>query len=147
MPDQETIVEPQGEPVENEKLLIEKFIHQKTFVDDLKLQLSEATKLRDDLEDKIIKNLVDDGKVATAKYDGLGHLTIIEEAAHASIEKGRQDDVKEYLRKNGREDLIKETISAAALSVFVRECLKQNIELPPGVTFFRGQHLNFYPAK
>ena len=134
-------------PTETEKQLIEQFIHQKQFVDDLKLQLAEATKLRDDLEAKIIKNLMDDGKSATAKYDGLGHLTIVEEAAHASIEKGRQDDVKAYLREIGREDLIKETIAPASLSTYVRECLKTNSELPPGVSFYRGQHLNFYAAK
>jgi hypothetical protein len=58
-----------------------------------------------------------------------------------------QDEVKDHLRSIGRDDLIKETIAAASLSAYVRECLNSNTELPPGVTFYAPQFLKFYESK
>lgn len=130
-----------------ERQLMESFLEARATVDRMTEELKEATKTRDDIEATLIKILQDEGKNATARYEGLGHLTLINGAAHASIQKGWQGAVKDYLKAIGREDLIKETIAAASLSAFVRECLKQNTEIPPGVTFYSPQYLNFYPAK
>ena len=132
---------------ETEKQLIQKYIAQKKVVELQTLELKEATKLRDDYEAKLITMLKDEDKRASAKYEGLGHVTIIEGAAHASIEKGRADEVQKFLREIGREDMIKTSVAAATLSTYVRECLNENKELPPGVSFYRPEWLNFYPVK
>ncbi len=99
------------------------------------------------IEERLMKLLEDDEKKSSAKYEGVGHVTIVEGAAQASIEKGRQPEVLEYLNKIGRVDMIKTTVHSATLSVFVRDCLKQNLEIPPGVTFYKPKWLNFYPVK
>ena len=72
---------------------------------------------------------------------------MVQGAAHASIQKGMQDEVKDHLRAIGREDLIRETIAAASLSAFVRECLASNAEIPSGITFYAPVYLKFYEAK
>lgn len=130
-----------------ERQLIENFLIAKEEVETITKHLKDATKLRDDLEARIIKNLKDEEKTASAKYENLGHVCVIEGAAHASIQKGMQEAVQKYLIEIGREDIIKETISASTLSAYVRECLSQNKELPPGVTFYRPEWINFYAAK
>ena len=149
MPEPQTVVEPAAAETANqtEKQLIEKFIAQKKVVEDMTLELKESTKLRDDLEARLMQLLEVEGKAATAKYEGLGHCAIITGAAHASIQKGMADSVKDYLKSIGREDIVKETIAAASLSAFVRECLSQNKELPNGVTFYSPKWINFYPIK
>lgn len=134
-------------PTESEKQLIEKFVQQRQFVDDLKIQLAEATKERDDLEARIIKNLADEGKQASARYDGLGHVIICVGAAHASIQKGMAEEVQKYLKNIGREDMVKETVAASSLSAYVRECLQKNDPIPEGVSFYIPQFLRFYEAK
>ncbi len=94
-----------------------------------------------------MKLLEDDEKRSSAKYEGLGHVTIIDGATYASIEKGRQGEVLETLKGLGRDDLIETKVQSAKLSTYVRECLNQNLDIPAGVTYYNKRWLNFYPAK
>lgn len=132
---------------EDEKSLVEKFKTARERVEALKAECKAAEIEYENVESKLIKLLEDDEKRSSARYEGIGHVTIIEGAAHASIEKGRQPEVIDYLKQSGRADMIKTTVHAATLSTYVRECLKQNAELPPGVTFYKPKYLNFYSIK
>lgn len=138
---------PSGTENPTERQLIEQFLNSKRNVENLTDTLKEATRERDDIEAKLIKILQDEGKQATARYEGLGHIIVCTGAAHASIQKGMSDEVKSHLRNIGRDDLIKETIAPASLSSYVRECLSQNIEIPNGVSFYVPQFLKFYASK
>ena len=138
---------PEDTANDDERTLLDKFIDAKFRAENLAVRLAEVSKERDDIESKLIALLEDDDKKASARYAGVGHVTIIEGAAFASIEKGRQEDVLAYLKTLGREDMIKTTVHSATLSVFVRECLKRNDSLPPGVTFYKPKGLRFYPEK
>ena len=131
----------------DEKLLVAQLIDAKAAVDQYNTALKIATEKFEGLESQLISLLEDDGKSASAKYDGLGHVCIVEGAAFASIEKGRAEDVMDYVRKIGREDLIKTSIHSSSLSTFVRELLKMNEPLPPGVTFYKPKTLRVYQAK
>lgn len=131
----------------DEKLLIEQFKNQKEFVDILNQKLKKSTEELESIEAQLISLLEDDGKTASARYEGLGHVIIVEGAAFASIEKGRQEEVMEFVKTIGREDMIKTSIHSATLSTFVREQLKRNEALPPGVTFYKPKTLRFYQAK
>lgn len=132
---------------QDERSLIEKFKIQKVLVDGLTTTLKEATEHLNNIEAQLISLLEDDGKSASARYEDLGYVVIIEGAAFASIEKGRQEDVLNYLRSIGRDDLIKTSVHSSSLSTFVRENLKQNLPLPSGVTFWKPKNLRFYPSK
>ncbi len=140
-------MEPSEISNEDEKSLIAEFVRLNKEKDTMALQLKALTKKTEDIESQLMKLLEDDDKKASAKYEGLGHVVLVEGAAHASIEKGRQEDVIGYLKEQGREDMIKTTVASATLSVFVRDLLKMNQELPPGVTFYKPKWLNFYPIK
>lgn len=132
---------------QDERTLLQSYYEYDAEVEELSKKLKAATIKREDTEDKLLKLLEDDDKKASAKYEGLGYAVKMEGAAHASIEKGRQPEVMNYLKGIDREDLIKPTIASATLSTFVRECLKANEPLPPGVTFYKPKYLKFYKAK
>ena len=138
---------PGEQPNIDEKILIAKLMDAKAAVDQYNTALKIATEKFEKIEAQLISLLEDDGKSASAKYDGLGHVCLVEGAAFASIEKGRQDDVLDYLRSIGRDDLIKTSVHSSSLSTFVREQLKQNLPLPSGVTFWKPKTLRIYAAK
>lgn len=144
---EESLIAPSEASNESEKNLLEMFAIAKKEVEGLAILLENATKNKALIEDKLMRLLEDDDKVASAKYEGLGHVVIVEGAAYASIEKGRSDDVLAYLKSVGREDMIKTSVHSATLSSFVREQLKMNADLPPGVTFYKPKGLRFYPVK
>ena len=147
--EEEVLLEPAASETQNldEKNLIAKYAELKAQANALDAQLKMVIKERDDVEAKIISLLDDDEKLASAKYEDLGHVVIVEGAAWASIEKGRQDDVLDFFKENGREDMIKTSVHSSTLSTYVRECLKNNDPLPPGVTFYKPRGLRFYPVK
>lgn len=130
-----------------EKQLLEQYRDQKDKVETLSHLLKEENEKFEEAEAKLVKLLEDDDKTATARYEGLGHVCIVEGAAYASVEAGRMPDVMEYVKGIGREDMIKESIHSSTLSTFVRELLKRNDPLPPGVTFYKPKTLRFYQAK
>lgn len=143
---EEAIAEPEGTANPTERELVERFVAAETEVEQLKNQLKEANDRLEKANDDLLKLLDDDDKKSSAKYEGLGHVTKVDGAAQASIEKGRQEEVLQFLKENGREDMIKTTVAAPTLSTYVRECLKNNDPLPPGVTFYKPRWINFYKA-
>jgi hypothetical protein len=132
---------------DDEKTLLEEFAKAKVEVEELTAKLDISTKHKNAIEERLIRLLEDDDKQGTAPYNGLGYAIIVEGAAYASIEKGRADDVMAYLVSIAREDMIKTSVHSATLSSYVRECLKENKDIPPGTTFYKPKGLRFYPAK
>lgn len=132
---------------EDERTLVEKFMKAKTEVEELEKALKLAAKNAEDVEVRLMKLLEDDEKKSSAKYQGLGHCTIVEGKVYASIEKGQQETVLDYLKGIGRSDMIKTVVHSATLTSYVNQCLKQNEPIPPGVTHYRPKWINFYPAK
>ena len=132
---------------DEERTLIEKLIASKAKVEKLELELKVLKGEYDETDRKLMSLLEEDGKKATAKYKGLGYVVIVEGAAQASIEKGRQPDVIKQLTEIGRTDMIKTTVAAATLSVYVRDCLKQNLPVPEGVNYYHPKWTRFCPEK
>lgn len=146
---EEIIINPADQDTANddERTLIEKHIVLQKELEDLEIALKAKKKEFDSVEANLEKLLEDDGKDASAKYEGLGYVVRMVGANHASIEKGRQPEVLSFLRENGRDDMIKEIVASATLSTYVRECLKRNEPVPPGVTYYAPSYLRFYPSK
>lgn len=138
---------PGEQPNIDEKILIERFKEKKALKEMYDQKLKEVTVEFESIEAQLISLLEDDGKSASARYEGLGHVVIVEGNTYASIEKGRQEDVINSLISLGREDMIKTTVHSATLSSFVKEQLKQNLPLPEGITFYRPKGLRFYQEK
>ena len=146
---EQLVVEPAAEETANEteRELVVKFKAAKEILDIAKKALEVAQANHDALNDQLLKLLEDDDKKSSAKYEGIGHVTKIEGQVYASILKGMQDDVLNYLRQIERDDMIKTVVHPATLTAFVNQRLKENEPLPPGVTHYRPKWVNFYPAK
>lgn len=132
---------------DDEKALLVKYLHAKENVKRLTAELKAATNIMDSAESNLMSLLEDDQKKATARYEGIGYVTIQEGATYASIEKGRADDVMRQVREMGRDDMIKTSIASSTLSSYVRDCLKMNMPIPDGVSFYRPKFLKTYLNK
>lgn len=140
--------------MEREKLTI----YEKTLIEKFKIAtekkaaaqrvLDAAEKEFNDIEFEIRSFLEDDGnRKKTGEYIGLGWVTVMDQRLTASIEEGRQQEVMDYVKSIGRDDLIKTSINSITLSSFVSQILEANEPLPPGVNFFRPKKARFYPSK
>jgi len=77
---------------------------------------------------KLIDELQTKGASKTAKYDGVGTVTIMKPSVGARSE--NEDTLFEYLRGIGRDDLIKATVHHRTLSSFVKEMLETGKDIP-----------------
>lgn len=130
-----------------EQDLIVKFRDAKEKVDALKLQLSEAQRECDEAENKLLELMQVEGKESSARYEGLGFVTMMKPALYANYLKENEDQVFEYLRTIDRADLIKETVNTRSLSSFVKESLEKGVPLPEIITYYLKPSLRFYAAK
>lgn len=105
-----------------EKELVAEYRASKELMESLEEQLKEAK----DRFEKAQKTLVDDLKLRqatqTAKYDGLGRVTLKKPIVGARSTD--EDALFAYLKQIGREDLIKQTVHHRTLSAFVKESLE-----------------------
>lgn len=132
-------------PANLERELVEKFAKLHAEVDQSAALLSEKKKLLADVESQLMELLDDEGKKASARFEGVGHVTCVDPTPYASILEGEEQKLFEHLRKIGREDLIKTSVHSMSLSVLVRERLKSGEEIPPGTTYFMKRRLLFTP--
>lgn len=106
----------------------------RTAKDDVE-QLEDKLKLAKDRFDKaqtaLVEELQTKGASQTAKYDGLGRIAILKPLVGArSLD---EEALFAYLRKIGRDDLMKLTVHHRTLSAFVKERLEVGDEIPEGV--------------
>lgn len=132
---------------DEERILIETMVAAGAEVDRITADLKAAKEKYDAADRKLMSLLEEDGKKATAKYKGLGYVVVVEGAAQASIQKGMQPHVIKALKDIGREDMIKTVVAPATLSVYVRDCLKQNQPIPDGVNYYLPKWTRFCPEK
>lgn len=100
------------------------------------------------VENELIELLDDQGKKSTAKYEGLGYVTIPKGRIYASFIEGQEEiALLEIDRSFGRGDMIKRTVHVASLSSFVKELIEKNSPLPKGVTFYERRGTMFIPDK
>lgn len=142
------------EPVveDRERQLVEKFIKVSAEIKISSSILNEKKKELEQVEADLMELLDDQGKKSSARYVGVGFVTCVEPVPRASVISGREEELFAYLRKIGREDMVKTTVHAGSLSVLVKECLKSiaegmDTEVPPGITYYMDRRLAPYPVK
>lgn len=106
-----------------------------------------AKKERQDAEDALIESLQARNADATARYDGLGYARLSKPKLYASFKKEFEPQVFEFLKTEGRGDLIKETVHPSSLSGFVGEKVMLGIAMPPFITYYLKTSARIYPAK
>lgn len=134
-------------PQDIEQNLVQQFGQLEAEVASATLRLKELTKVRDEIESQLMELLDDENKKSSARFDGIGHVTIVKPRPYASIALGQDEILFEHLTEIGREDLIKTTVNASALSALLKQCLESNQDIPPGITYYFKSRLAFYPQK
>ena len=124
--------------------LLVRFKEAKEKLEQLKLQTSEAQKEFDEAENKLLELMSAQGKDATAKYEGLGYVSVTKPMVYASCVKDNEGQLFEYLKKDGRSDLIKEAVNARSLSGYVKELIEQGNPIPEFINYYLKPGLRFY---
>ena len=114
----------------NEKTLVEEY--RKTY--DALAEAQEAKKAADSAfqqaKAKLIENLEARDATATAKYDGIGRVSLGRPDLFAQVDKANEDILFSYLKGIGRADLLKETVHWKTLSSFAGEMTQAGKNLP-----------------
>lgn len=114
-----------------ERELVLEYRTAKDEVDELEEKLKLAKDRFDKAQTALVEELETKGASQTAKYDGLGRITILKPLVGARSL--NEEALFEYLRKIGRDDLMKLTVHHRTLSAFVKERLENGDEIPEGV--------------
>ena len=128
----------------NERDLLVAYSEAKKRRDDVKDALKDCQAVFDKAEAALIEHLVNTEATATATYDGIGYANMQKPRIYASFLKEDEDEVKKILIEKGREDLIKETISAPSLSAFVGELIENGKPIPEKISYYLKTSLRLY---
>ena len=127
--------------------LVVKFRDARARLQSLKDEAKAAQKEFDEIERKLIEKLNDEGKDATARFEGLGYVGVHKPSIFASYAPDNKDALFSYLRKKKRQDLIQEVVNARSLSTYVKELLDNNQEVPDCISYYMKQTARFYADK
>lgn len=125
-----------NQAVATERDLVIKFRDAKRKKADLELQLAEAQKSLDSAELALIELLESGDKKSSAKYEGIGFVTIKKPRLYASCDKEHELELFEFLKSEGRADLIKTAVNSQSLSSFVGERLENGKSVPEFIKQF-----------
>lgn len=129
---------------DREKELLVKFAALKKRKEELKESLSQNERELSEAESLLIELLETKSAVATAKYDGIGFARIGKPKLYASCTKENYDQLIDYLRQKGREDLIKLVVMPQSLSAFTAECIEHGLEVPSFITYYLKPNIKLY---
>ena len=118
---------------------------------DAKEKLKEATELKTAAEKKhdiaeleLLNLMQAQEKESTAKYEGLGFCSLKKPVAYASCTVPNRPELFEYLKKIGREEMIKEIVSSGSLSTLVKGLLKEGKPVPECISYYLKTTVTFY---
>ena len=116
--------------------------------EDLKTQSVEANRELDGIETQIVDYLESKQASSTAKYDGIGYVTIEKPKLHASCNKENREQLVlylvNYLRSNGYAEMVIETVGNKSLNTFVKECIEKGMEIPEYVNHYFERVVKLY---
>lgn len=105
------------------------------------LKAAESSLMR--IESQLIESLQSRGAESTAKYEGVGRALLLKPRLYASYRKESEESVFDFLRKEGREEMIKPTVHSQSLSSFVREKFEQGQPIPEFISYYLKQSVRF----
>ena len=127
-----------------EKDLVIQFKNAKEKRDALKDELKQAQEEYEKTEFVLIEFLESISAISTAKYEGIGYVQIQKPRLYASC---REENIKalfDFLKEQGREDLIKTTVLPQSLSSFTSECIESGLEIPECITYYLKPSVRLY---
>lgn len=118
----------------NEKDLVLEYKLAKDELERLDDETKKAKERFDKAQLKLVEELQSKGASQTAKYDGIGRITIMKPLVGARSE--NEDVLFDYLKQIGRDDLIRPTVHHKTLSSFVKEMLEGGQEIPDFIEYW-----------
>lgn len=103
----------------------------------LKQELNET-------EYKLIEALTAEGKESSARYEGVGFVSLSKPQLFASYLKENEETVFKFLQDSDRSDLIKPTVHAKSLSSYVSELIENGKEVPAYINYYLKPTLKLY---
>ena len=117
-----------------ERELVLEYSKAKEEVEELEDKLKLAKDRFDKAQSQLVEELQIKGASQTAKYDGVGRITILKPLIGArSI---NEDALFDYLKQIGRDDLMKISVHHKTLSSFVKEMLDGGQEIPDFIEYW-----------
>ncbi len=113
-------------------------------LDATKEQLKQVQERYDKAETAMVEHLISIGANESSTYDDLGYCKMMKPRVFASCKIENLPALKAHLEKAGRKDLIKETISPAALSSYIGEVIDAGKAPPDMVSYYLKQTVKMY---
>jgi len=110
----------------------------------LKEDLKQAQEEYEKTEFAVIEYLESNSAISTAKYEGLGYAQIQKPRLYASCKEDNLQELFDFLKDHGREDLIKTTVLPQSLSSFTSECIENGTEIPECISYYLKPSLRLY---
>ena len=112
--------------------------------DALKEGLKQAQEEYEKIEFGLIEFLESNSAISTAKYEGIGYVQIQKPRLYASCKEENLQDLFDFLKDQGREDLIKTTVAPQSLSTFMSERIETGAEIPECVSYYLKPSVRLY---
>ena len=112
--------------------------------DALKEGLKQAQEEYEKIEFGLIEFLESNSAISTAKYEGIGYVQIQKPRLYASCKEENLQDLFDFLKDQGREDLIKTTVAPQSLSTFMSERIEIGEEIPECVSYYLKPSVRLY---
>lgn len=132
---------------DKEKGLVEDFGRAKERLDEAKADKDAAQANYNELEEKLLKLMQDEGKEKTASYEGVGYASCLKPKIRVSVSKEDEYLLLCWLRDINRNDLVKKTVNNKSLASLATELLGKAQPLPKFISTFYQVSVRFYKAK
>ena len=130
----------------DERSLIIAYRDAKQKRDELFDALQKATAEEERIEKQLIELLESKDAKSTAKYLGVGYVSLMKPRLYANYLKENEEVVFEFIKNEGRDDLIRPTINKQSLSGFIGECVEGGKEVPQFISYYLKPSVRIYPA-
>lgn len=130
---------------EREKQLVTQYAELKGKKAKIDADLKEINAQLYGLEQEIALYLESQDKKSTARYEGIGHLTLAEPVARVRVDKEQEGVLFDWLRKNELGDIIRTNVNSNTLGAVVRNRLKDGFSEPPGCIVFYQRNIVYTP--
>ncbi|MBI4708217.1 MAG: hypothetical protein HY761_09905 [Candidatus Omnitrophica bacterium] len=128
----------------DEREMLVKYIDARDKLNKLKEELTEAQKIFDEEESRLVTMLIDKEATSTARYEGVGFATLTKPRLFASYSKEYEQDVFQFVEKSGERELMKISIHPSFLSGFVSRLIEDGKVVPEFVRYYMKQGVRFY---
>lgn len=124
--------------------LVFKYRDAKELLESKQLQLDDAKKMVENIETELIDLLQAEGKERTAKYEGVGFISLMSPRVYASCLKDNEEKLFSYLKGIGRDDMIRPTVNARTLSSLIKELIDEGKQVPECVNYYLKPSIRMY---